>query len=283
MEMSERIKGCETPFELRYLLSSHPAELRTDHHIRYFKAKLLKFMGLYHYKGDAFLSQVVENLTEDFEAEIEGVHQGPPPIPRRTKYEPNGEYVTEWVIEFPTDIKLDIPEGENNILKQLEILAIQHALRATGWNRTKASAKLGVGMRTLRNKLNDLTNRGLMVRGVDTYERESSEGGDDFGLDDYYRKQHQVRKRQKPSQVRETKRNEKEKLVCPVVEAEKARQEKTEKQTISPITEKRKPARSEMLPNPIFPSMATCHPNKLEWMGGKCLTCHKANKTKKKQ
>lgn len=311
VELHHRIKDCKTPFDLRHILSVYLIELKSDKNIKAFRDKLLNLNSLYQYKSDSFLLEVVENLSEDFEAEVvDGLHREPPPVPRRSKTKHMLKHTiggkkwedNEWRVDFPSDIKLEIPEGEVNILKQLEILAIQHALRVTGWGRAETARVLGCAPRTLRNKLNELMSSGLLIQEQDQWENEvvfteedkaqiqqiqdkapdpARDGADDWEDDLKRQNEGQIlespgKQPGSPDHVNGVVYN----LYNPWEEQGEAPPEIVIKTKPSKTIENdRQPEVKPSKIDPIYkPKMATCHPTKLAWIDGLCLACHKESK-----
>jgi two-component system response regulator FlrC len=104
-------------------------------------------------------------LVRCHQGEIEPRHLGLGPAPLAVAPAPAAAGATALAAEglLPAHLPID--------LGQLEKLAIEEALRRVGGNRTHAARLLGIGLRTLRNKLKAWREAGLPVPPADPAER----------------------------------------------------------------------------------------------------------------
>jgi two-component system response regulator AtoC len=77
----------------------------------------------------------------------------------------SGDLVGEkdvWIEQLAGKEPEGIPGNGGRSLKDMERELILKTLEMEGWNRTRASAKLGISIRTLRNKLQEYRREGLI-------------------------------------------------------------------------------------------------------------------------
>lgn len=161
MDLTTRIESSKTPFSLRALLHKFPIELKAIYNRKAFQRQIGKLKSIHQWHGDGLLVSICDNLLFDFEAEvIEGVHRTPPPLPDETV-----KYISkeENKMEIVSPIELEIPSTESgHILKDIEAMAIKQVLDQCEWNRTTTAKRLGISIRTLRNKLDQYRRAGFL-------------------------------------------------------------------------------------------------------------------------
>lgn len=111
---------------------------------------------------------LVEDLIDDIEIRIENLDK-----PKLKKIIEPSEDTTEDEFELPlfgseiiyaiepsSVVEILVTNKTSCLMRELEIEAIRYALAFTEGNRTQAAKILGISIRTLRNKINELINTG---------------------------------------------------------------------------------------------------------------------------
>jgi len=259
MDLTSRIADAKNVFSLRYILNKYPIELKAEYNRVAFQRQLNHFKNYFKWGGDSFLQKVVKGIQFDFEAEVlEGKHREPPPPPTIEEY--TYEEFQNEEIEFVSSMELKIPPTQSgSILRDVELMAIKEILIQEGWNRTKAAKRLGVSIRTLRNKLTAYDKAGFFKR-------------------EYERVKVQKVKPIKTRQIPRSPYKIDEPIKCPVVEDEKKIHERiVQHREMMRERRKEKEKVEETKPEPQV-VMAKCCPTKLVWLDDLCLTCYKQRK-----
>jgi hypothetical protein len=159
-DISNCIASASSGPDLREILNKSRAKLKSNYGLQLKFKEQLKNLRLTWFPFDKFFQEMLDNLLEDFEIEMmQDIEQPDNNYLIISNYIKKREiYTTRGIVE----VRFLRPTG--NLLKEVEYETIKHVLNVVDGNRTEASKILGISIRTLRNKLQEYCDSGLLVQ-----------------------------------------------------------------------------------------------------------------------